>query len=508
MSAVARVIAQPSGRVFEEDEILTHDQVTDTNIGWELEPERWATAERRRKKLRDQSDRIADLLEEAGVQSRLESSVVSISAVTGVVTPLNGYRPIRFIPLVASRDRRPMLNGLRYWIDEECTRPDHIRYGVITAGERVPAFGDLRGVLQKFHRDISRWASEAFAVYGIKIQFRGSEFTRNTAAERGMSDFDPEQMIYHPHANILMQPMRLLPKEGPGSWAEFLSWTWKEFGAHWKDNGIVKDPAEIVKYVVKPDELKDLSPTEAKWLHESLFRINLAQPMGDFKEWWSELQERRGKVVRVKAGQGSRLAIVQKSRKLDHSDKPEDNPEDSPGDDPKPENLFIGATLPQWQHTPWAEPSLLVMNYNPRSFSRAAQDRLAEIRFERQAAREIWDKSGAPAPETALQIAREWREAGSSSNVAAFPSALKARTRDALKADQERSPYRVHTCSLTVPKDRPVNCPEDSDPHPEKIPLIHLKDGESIATAVEEALGIEKSDANGRSVLVIDICGS
>jgi hypothetical protein len=445
----------------------------------------------------------------------MESNVVAISAVTGIATPLNSYRPIRFIPLVASRDRRPMLNGLRFWIDEECTRPDHLRYGVITAAERVPAFGELRKVLQDFHRDISRWASEAFAVYGIKVQFRGSEFTRKTAAERGMDDHHPDQMIYHPHANVLMQPMRLLPKEGRGSWAEFLSWTWKEFGAHWQDCGIVQDPAEIVKYVVKPDEMKDLTPEEAKWLHESLFRLNLAQPMGDFREWWSALQERGGKVIRVKAGEGSRLVIVQKSKKLDHSksdepadgpeDRPEDSPQDCPGDDPNPENIFIGATLPMWQHTPWAEPSLLVMNYNPLTMSRAAHERLAEIRFEQQAAREIWDRSGAPAPETALQIAREWREAGAATNVAAFPSALKARTRDALKADQARPPYRVHTCSLTVPTGRSGNCPEDPDPPPEKVPLIHLKEGESIATAVEKALGIEKSDADARGAPVIDI---
>lgn len=530
MNSAARAVAQPAGPVFDEDEILTHDQVTQSNIGWELEPERWSTACRRRERLDAQSEHLADLLEQAGVQARLESSVVAISAVTGIVKPLNGFRPIRFIPNVAARDRRPMLNGLRFWIDEECTRPDHLRYGVITASERVPAFGPLRDVLQKMHRDISRWASEAYAVYGIRVQFRGTENTRQTAAARGMSDYDPKTMIYHPHANILMQPMRLLPKEGPGSWAEFLSWTWREFGAHWKDNGIVQDPAEIVKYVFKPDELNDMSPEEAKWLHEQLYRLNLCQPMGDFREWYSELQDRKCKVVRVRAGQGSRLVIVQKSRKLDHSksdeqgddpedrpedspeDSPKDSPKDSPGDDPAPENLFIGSTLPQWQHTPWAEPSLLVMNYNPRTFSRAAQERLAEIRFEQMAAREIWDKAGAPEPATALALAQEWRQAGGQTNVVNLAS-LQAKTREAKEravkacsgSPAKPVPYRVHTCSLTVPTGRSGNCPEDPDPPPEKVPLIHLKEGESIATAVEKALGIEKSDADARGAPVIDI---
>jgi hypothetical protein len=455
VSAAARVHASHVELDGEPDIALAHDEATDANIGWGIEPEDWARAKKRRAELEDQTAQLADLLEEAGVETRLrDENVVSISAITGIVTPIATWRPIRFLPAVAARDRRPMLNGLRYWCDHVAGYPQYLRYAVVTSGDLIPAHGDLRPALQGLARRVSKWAKAARETYGVVVHFRGTEYTRKTAAERGLDDRFPADLpLYHPHGNILYEPTRKLADEGPGSWAEFLSWTREELGAHWKDNGRVADVREIVKYVVKPADLLDgekpIDPAEAKWLHESMFRLNLAQPLGEFRTWWRDVAEAKLKVVRIRQGSGGALRLVRKAGRFDHSGGREDA---EPG--PKPANLFIGMTMPQWQHTPWAEPMLIVQNYQPNACGTAAIERLREISFERMVARDVWDRSGAPAPSVALQMAKTWLSSDGH-NVAPLRPARAA-------------PYRVHTCSLTVPlgKDAEGSLHPPPDPPP------------------------------------------
>lgn len=532
----ARVTAQPIGptpgssNLKDENRSFTHQRVSEKNLAWALDPGRWSESQKRRAKIRSQSDALADLLEKAGIEARIETGMVSLSAITGVVTPITAFRPSRFIPEIAARERRPMLNGLSYYLEEIYDEPAYVRFAVITAGDLIPAGGkgELRKGIQKHSRKISRWASIAFERYGMETLFRGSEFTRQTARERKLLDRYPDNPpLYHVHGNVLYRPHRLLSEE---QWAEFLAWTKSFFGTHWKDNGRIQDLREIVKYVVKPGELLDgekpLDPDEAKWLYEELFKARLTAPMGSFKEWWKELGKQRGKVVRVRAGETSRLAIVTKSVKLDHSEEASssgEDPIDETSSDPvepsqeapgTAENIFVGVTMPQWIHSPWAEPNLLIMNYRRRPASNGGYDRLQEILHERSFWRELWDKKGAPTPETALQIAEAWREAGKDTNVVAFaPAALEGRTEALLEADErrraeaaERAAYKVHTSRVTVRDHRSSTRGIPPDPPPEKVPLIKLEEGESIATAVETVLGIQKSDANGRGApVVIDI---
>lgn len=440
----------------------THDGVLIRNTGWALDPERWATSCARCEALDAQTERLAALLEEAGIPARQDSDVVAIGAVTGIVDAVSVWRPIRFLPSVAARDRRPMLNGLRYWIERVHPRSRYLRYGVVTHGDLVRAHGDLRGSLQRLARDVSKWACEARALYDIEVHFRGSEFTRATASERhaaavaagrafDLASYPDDPVLYHVHANILLEPTRLLPKEGAGSWAEFLSWTHGYFGAHWKDSGRIKDVRELVKYVVKPGDLLDgrrpLDAGEAKWLHESLFRLNLAQPLGSFRTYWRELTEARKKVVVVKAQDGKpRLREIEKARRLDHSRHRADVVETDgivAQGRGVPENTILGVTLPQWRHTPWAEPVILVQGYQPRTYGKASRERLLEIEWEQSVARQAWDKAGAPEPSVALQVAQAWQEKGATSNVTPF------RGRDAGAAEAAR-PYMVHTSSVAV----------------------------------------------------------
>jgi len=462
----------------------------DQNVGWQLEPQDWSVGIARRKELENQTNQIANLLEKAGIQARMDSDVVSISAVTNIATPLVSFRPVRFLPSVAARDRRPMLNALKYWMDNVVERPDYVRYIVITSGSLVPAFGDLKGRLQDMARRVSKWAHAAKRDYNIIVHFRGSEFTRKTASERGLDGYDPDTVLYHPHCNILLEPKRKLPKTGAGSWDAFLKWSHDYLDGHWQDCGRINDVREIVKYVVKPADLlageKPIDSDETKWLYESLFRLNLAQPLGDFKEFYSEIKEKKIKVVRVKnyGNNKGKLRLVRKSERLDHSKRVAvEDDYDSDFDLIKrkgPANVILGLTMPSWTHSPWAEPAILVRNYDPKTMSDAAQERLRDIRIEQHLARELWDKSGAPEPKIALEIARQWASK-QGKNVVPF------------KPKSELS-YNIYNSSLTVPnQNRQKDKIDRSEDPPEiEIRIFDLsknqKDGEKFQKNLKVAV--------------------
>lgn len=436
-------LGQNTDHITEIDEFdfEQHSDVYDRNIGWELDIQDWSVGLARRAALEDQTNRLADLLEKAGISARLNSEVTAVSLVTNIATPLVAFRPVRFLPSVAARDRRPMLNALKYWMDQVVERPDYVRYVVVTSGDLVPAFGNLRERMQDMSRSISKWAHYAREEFDIHIHFRGSEFTRKTAGERGLEGYSPDTVLYHPHCNILLEPKRKLPKDGPKSWDAFLKWSHDYLEGHWHDNGRIKDVREIVKYVVKPADLLEgespIKQDETKWLYESLFRLNLAQPLGEFKEFYSQISANKLKVIRVKnrANNKGKLRLVKKSTRLDHSIPREKSDTEAFRE---PTNIMLGITMPNWSHTPWAEPAMLVRNYDPETLVTASEERLKDLRFEQAYARMVWDKAGAPTPSVALELAQQWASKDGK-NVAVFKPKAKN--------------YKVHNSSLTVRED-------------------------------------------------------
>src|SRR5690606_9368436 len=149
-------------------------------------------------------------------------------------------------------------------------------------------------------------------------------------------------------------------------------------------------------------------------------------PMGPFAAFMAKLEEAGEKVVRVRSGDDGRLQRVRKSSRLNHHSK--DGAEGGQEGDPaqpapsvldsddrapkdggrkRPSNLVLGVSLPQWRHTPWAEPLILVQRYNPLAPGSADHARLEEIETEKGLARVDWDCSGAPDPTIALDVAEK-----------------------------------------------------------------------------------------------------
>ncbi|NEI32211.1 hypothetical protein GR232_36090 [Rhizobium leguminosarum] len=468
-----------------------------------LDADAWARRTTATARLMQQNDRLADALQRAGEDVIRPGGLTLISAVTNIVETQRVFRAVRFLPVVAARDRRPTVNGLKLFIHEH-PHSRYFRYAVMTCAEPVPYTsanpGKLREAIKELSRRVSKWAHEVSTpdkngqCYDIEVLYRGIEFTRSTAGERDAaavkrgqaSDlsarYGADTVLYHVHANVLYWPKRNIEK----LWPKFLQYTEKFMGAHWRDNGRVEKVEEIVKYVSKPADTLAATDDELVWLYRETQRLKICQPMGEFLLWLRELKKQRKKIARVHVGRGDgKLMRVKKGKRggaeedaADEDGNVIEGSEADKGDDigavreaPKkrermgaavpPPNLVIGLSLPQWRHTPWAEPMIMIQNYDPAAtFGESGGD----IEAWQRHAREWWDDAFAPPPEEALRVARIALDATMSS--------------DDIREAAEAACYIVHTCRPTVCADDEEVAPEELDE--ETADIVSLFEGATV----------------------------
>lgn len=349
---------------------VSHEGALAANTGRTHGDQAWEEGRERQVLLRQQTERLAALLEEAGIHTRLPSDVWMVGDVTGGVERAESWRAIRFLPLVAQRDRRPVASALKLWL----RTARYVRYAVVTSGERVPLGGDLKARQAEHTANIRRWSSEASERYGVELLLRATEYTVN---DEGV----------HLHSNIAYRLARPLPSP---VWAEFLSWSRGRLQAHWKDCGQLRDADEVVKYCVKPAELDRLDGDQVAWLFEQTYRAKMVQPLGGFADWLRGLERDRLKVAQVYGADGkSRFRLVTKMER---------EPSTGTGGGQAGENVICGRTLPQARWCPWSEPVSLVMGYTNAPTTADGVRRLALLRARQAEARTWWDANGAPDP--------------------------------------------------------------------------------------------------------------
>ena len=420
---LARVRQYCLDRQAQRDPYPSQEAVTSLNIGRGLAPEIWRERRVRDARLFAQTEVLAAALERTGVSARSADNVVAVGLITGAQESLCGYRPICFLPLVAQRDRRPMLNELRYFRRSHKDRGRFMRYAVVTNGPTVPVGGDLRVRIRELSRCISRFAEWARLNHDIDVVFRGIECT----VKRRAGD---DRLSAHPHANLLYTSGHRLGKK---EWAAFLEGAGEQFdGWWWKDCGKLQDPNEAIKYAFKPAELEGLDDAAVRWLYEQTFGLKMAQPMGAFKDWryqelWVEEKRTDGtvrrrqfrKVVTLEYNSGSKLGLCSVRKR---SGKPRDPHKIVRADRTPPENVLLGFTMPQRRFSPYAEPCALVLNHTASPETEWGKETLVAIDEEREKMLRVWHMNGAPDPDVALALghgqalARE----GEASKVAAF----------------------------------------------------------------------------------------
>lgn len=487
---IDRVLREYMAKQATRDRYPSQEFVSCLNTGRGLNPELWRERRDSDARLVAQTDSLVAALERTGINATGANDVVAVGLITREFERLNGYRSICFLPLVAQRDRRPMLNELRYFRSQHRSHGKYMRYAVITNGPTVPAQGmppaDVVAIRQKIQesdcdkvreelrqglkehaffegrqrtqdlaRTISRVADWAREKYGIDFVYRGIEYT---VKQRGSDD----HVSMHPHANVLYTPPPNLSKR---KWRSFLSEMHDQLGGwHWQDNGVLENPKEAIKYAFKPVELEGISDATVRWLYEQTFGLKMAQPMGAFmrwrhdeltvQEWFNEISQTWG----TKQIKGAKMRR-RKHRKVvtfDYAKGPySDGPSlgvcsvrKRPGSGsskqttivaegaPPPENVLMGITMPQRRFSPFSEPCALIMNYTPTPATEWGQEALDGLARESAAMRPVWHMNGAPDPEVALALGRGQAAAreGEAAKVAAFSVHTRSSTAERRKS--------------------------------------------------------------------------
>ena len=338
------------------------------------EPLVWEARDRRRAQLERDTEIIAGVLERHGIETRRpDDGTVLLGLCTGVMESATAaYRNLVFLPVVAARLRREMADGLEFFLRRHA-RGRFARYLVFTSGARCDVL-DVRARVRALNRAVSRWASEVAADYEVEVLFRAIELTCDDAD------------TFHVHANVVILPVKKLP---PEHWNEFLRRTKNFLGAHWSDNGRIRDIREAVKYVVKGDDVRRLAerhPEVLVELYDGLRGVRIVQPLGGFRRWRRRLRDDRQRVAAIEIGGKRRLVLTERQQR--------DPVREGLGDPLPIPDTIMSVELPSARFSPYREPIVRLMRPSADPLAHAEGD-LARLRSE---ALKSWRRNGAPDP--------------------------------------------------------------------------------------------------------------
>lgn len=321
--------------------------------------------------IKEQSERLALRLEALGVPAyrKLQGRFHKLGLITDLDEEISlQYRNILLIPSVAISKRSNLKKELSFWMSNVLKGADYLRYLVVTGGENIGFYGDLRG----HHRKYCRRISDAFKImksrYGAEIFFRGTEATI------GSDCYSINQ-----HFNILYK----IPYLSGDKFKAFLSELLSLLGCQAKDSGVLKSADEVVKYVTKPNDIERMTDDVLLWFFNETKKIRQFQTYNSFKEFRSELSSSGRRIVFDRGS--NRLKLMKKRLVNDDqlSDYSKKEVSDEFGRDAfasllaerniskesfersgdEEENKIVGMMLPHYAFMNISEPCLIVRNF-------------------------------------------------------------------------------------------------------------------------------------------------
>ena len=287
--------------------------------------------------------RVAGALAAGGVDPyRPGAGFAVVGLVSGLVKPAEReYRHKHILPVVAAALRAPVANALELYLS---LYAPGARYGVFTGGRRCQV-EEVHGRVRALVRKLSRWHHVICKPFGIDVLFRGVELTVDA------------DLTFHPHVNLLYVLDRYLR---PREWRRFLSQSRAFLGAHWQDNGPLRDVREVVKYFMKGDDLDRLvrsHPAVLVELSRQVERCRLVEPLGSFRVWHRDLKHAGLRVVPIlEDGERKLIAVKRRERRPGEASVPK------PGGRLPRTNRILCFGLPRALHGPHKEPVALVEN--------------------------------------------------------------------------------------------------------------------------------------------------
>ena len=198
------------------------------------------------------------------------------------VKKLDNYRNISFIPVKARQQRNTLSKELHLFVDNN----PFTRAWLFT--DKRTTINHLRSVIKKMHRKLSKlngkkWMKE----YGARFVFRTTEL--GEIFPIGESDIS-----VHPHMHALMILDKKLTKDQFITLNKLIQNFW---GAYSRDSGKIRNTRELVKYVVKPNDLDGLNSQQIVKLYEAQNGLHLVQCLQDLRLDRKSIRENNQKVI-------------------------------------------------------------------------------------------------------------------------------------------------------------------------------------------------------------------
>lgn len=367
-------------------------EIDQSFIGLEVAREAFIDGKIRERQLKDQTNDLIDRLTRVGIEGRTQTrDTAIIGLVTGQAETIQPFRNCNMLPAVQSKNVHEMLKSVRYLFD--VTKKGRLRMLVVSAGW-VP-LEEYRKHHREHTRRMSKFAaSKKLKALGIDVEFYNVEVTihRN----------EDGQAMLNLHSHVLFKCRRYL---GSKRWAEFLKFARGYFPKGYAHDSKIEKPAEVVKYVFKPQEFDLLTDDELGELFQQIAGgrpkfdpdtgevemrpdehgdlvpvrergLKFFHPLGSLRAFRKKLRENRQKLLLVPTADDRWIWRVTEPK--DAEQRPE------PSDSPPEVNRVLAITRPMPKFSQRMEPCLVVLNFNGDLDDvikrNGLQDRAAEVR--------------------------------------------------------------------------------------------------------------------------------
>lgn len=283
--------------------------------------QKFAKQKRERLELLAQSHELAQRLEAAGVPAyRKDSTALWVYWIcSGQWEELAKFRRICFLPAVAAQVRSVKLAALEFFLQKN----PFCRFWTFTSGPRV-RLEQLRERIEWLHAKLNALNKFLRRHYSVELVFRSTELGTvefdqdgNQVADARSGRIETDENgnpLFHPHAHCVVQSLRgFIP---PAQWSAMFAEIWD----FWRDDegnqlnwdggrkgkpGIIRNARELCKYVTKPGDMLQLTPTALRLTEEALHGLKLVQPLGELRREIAARKAAKKRLIRQQTPDGA-----------------------------------------------------------------------------------------------------------------------------------------------------------------------------------------------------------
>jgi hypothetical protein len=324
----------------------------------------------RRDKIYEQTERVCDILEGFEIFLRRKSKLSLVGSVSNLVTQLRCYANNNILMAKQVENRKKQLAEVQAWLEALKDDPENKqppRYLVITSGQRVP-ITDLSQALSHFFERFAEWKRLARINWSVEVIFRTTEFP-----------VDPKTGTVNLHANVAYQ----MPYLGEAGMAQFLDWSRWLVGSFVRDCGAINSVNEVVRYVLKADDIDGLESLQLRDLYYATYKRKFYSAYGDFAAFCRRIKANRKQPV-IRGGKVVWVWKQRRRRKISLETEASQCKMDpmalreAEGIAPPPpvvlENYLIRMISPTAIASPLIESHGLILNYTPNPITQAGKN--------------------------------------------------------------------------------------------------------------------------------------